>query len=141
MIRLENVSFGFGRNEVFRNLDLELRDGETVLITGPNGSGKSTLFKSITGDIRLTGGSVVLDSAALTGLTLKEKARRIATVTQFVETGPVTVREYVLMGRIPWLDSFSYSYNKTDKEIAEKYINLTGLNKLSDNPGHRHQRG
>ena len=53
---------------------------------------------------------------------------------QFVEKGPITVREHVLMGRVPWLSRFNFSYNKTDNEIAEKYIDLTGLTKLSDKP-------
>ncbi|NLE36144.1 MAG: ABC transporter ATP-binding protein [Bacteroidales bacterium] len=131
-LEIKGLSCGYPGGFSLKSLNLTLPRGAFAGIIGRNGSGKSTLFKSITGDIRLTGGSVVLDSAALTGLTLKEKARRIATVTQFVETGPVTVREYVLMGRIPWLDSFSYSYSAADTEIAEKYMALTGLTELSE---------
>lgn len=58
MIRLEKVSFGFGRDEVVRNLDLELRDGETVLLTGPNGSGKSTLLKLLAGVLKPDSGII-----------------------------------------------------------------------------------
>ena len=133
-LEIKNVTCGYPGGFMLNSLNLTLQKGAFAGIIGRNGSGKSTLFKSITGDIKLTGGSVILDGISLSGLTLKERARRIATVPQFVETGPITVREHVLMGRVPWLSRFSYSYNKTDNEIAEKYINLTGLNKLSDNP-------
>lgn len=133
-LEIENVTCGYPGGFMLNSLNLTLQKGAFAGIIGRNGSGKSTLFKSITGDIKLTGGSVILDGISLSGLTLNERARRIATVPQFVETGPITVREHVLMGRVPWLSRFSYSYNKTDNEIAEKYINLTGLNKLSDNP-------
>ncbi len=131
-LEIKNLTCGYPGGFMLKSLNLTLQKGTFAGIIGRNGSGKSTLFKSITGDVRLTGGSVTLAGTSLASLSLKERARRIATVPQFVETGQITVREHVLMGRVPWLNRFSFSYNKTDNEIAEKYINLTGLTKLSD---------
>lgn len=133
-LEIKNVTCGYPGGFTLNSLNLTLQKGAFAGIIGRNGSGKTTLFKCITGDIKLNAGSVKLDGTSLSGLTLKERARRIATVPQFVETGQITVREHVLMGRVPWLSRFSFSYNKTDNEIAEKYINLTGLTKLSDKP-------
>ena len=44
-IVLENLSFTYGRNEVFSNANIRLKKGETVCLTGNSGAGKSTLFK------------------------------------------------------------------------------------------------
>lgn len=132
-LEIKDLSCGYPGGFRLKSLNLSLQKGTFAGIIGRNGSGKSTLFKSIAGDITPTEGSVMLDGIPLAGLSLKERARRIATVPQFVETGPVTVREHVMMGRIPWLDRFSFSYNTADYEIAEMYINLTGLSRLADN--------
>ena len=47
MIRLENVHKHFGRLHVLRGIDLEVRQGEVVVVIGPSGSGKSTLLRVI----------------------------------------------------------------------------------------------
>ena len=46
---IDDASFSYGRENVFRNLSLAVKKGETVTITGRTGSGKSTLFKLILG--------------------------------------------------------------------------------------------
>ena len=61
----------------------------------------------------------------------KEKARCIAVVSQFAEVVPITVEEYVLMGRTPYRTKFSFSYSSNDYAIAAKYMKLTGISQLS----------
>lgn len=46
---IDDAAFSYGRENVFRNLSLAVKKGETVTITGRTGSGKSTLFKLILG--------------------------------------------------------------------------------------------
>ncbi|CQR73893.1 Iron import ATP-binding/permease protein IrtB [Sporomusa ovata DSM 2662] len=46
-IRLENVTFGYGRNTVLDNVSLEMKAGTLTAIVGPSGSGKSTLLRLI----------------------------------------------------------------------------------------------
>ncbi len=47
MIEFKNVSKHFGPTQVLHNIDLNIRQGEVVVIIGPSGSGKSTLLRCI----------------------------------------------------------------------------------------------
>ncbi len=52
MLKLVNLSAGYGPIRVIEKLSLEVAAGETVAILGPNGAGKSTLMASIAGVLR-----------------------------------------------------------------------------------------
>jgi NitT/TauT family transport system ATP-binding protein len=61
-LSLENVSFSFTKNPLFKNISLDLDDGNPIVILGPSGCGKTTflrliagLLKPQTGEIRLGG--------------------------------------------------------------------------------------
>src|SRR5690606_18284340 len=76
--------------------------GTVTGLLGPNGSGKSTLLRGLAGALRLDSGSATFRSADLLGMRRRERARRVALVEQ--DSAPdrsVTVREAVLLGRIP----------------------------------------
>ncbi|GLZ05450.1 ATP-binding protein [Actinomadura sp. NBRC 104412] len=47
MVRAENVHKSFGRLEVLKGIDLEVRPGEVMCVIGPSGSGKSTFLRCI----------------------------------------------------------------------------------------------
>lgn len=53
LIKIENLHKSFGKNEVLKGINLEIKRGEVVVIIGPSGSGKSTLLRSM----NLFGGS------------------------------------------------------------------------------------
>jgi Fe-S cluster assembly ATPase SufC len=48
MLSIKNLTVK-AENEILKNINLEIKDGEKVVLFGPNGSGKSTLFKVIMG--------------------------------------------------------------------------------------------
>lgn len=57
-IEVENLGKKFGRNWIFRGINLSLRTGEPVAILGANGSGKSTLMHILSGQLLPTEGTV-----------------------------------------------------------------------------------
>ena len=99
LIRVEDVSFGYGHHLVLEQVDLRIERGSFLGIVGPSGSGKTSLLRLLTGSVQPSSGAVHR-SAAL----------RVAYVPQ-VETVnwdfPVTVAECLLMARVsgrrlPW---------------------------------------
>jgi branched-chain amino acid transport system ATP-binding protein len=71
ILKLENVSTGYGKRQVLYNLSFEINKGEIVLLIGSNGSGKSTVLKYIYGLIPpFSGGSgkVTFDGEDITGI-------------------------------------------------------------------------
>jgi ABC-type nitrate/sulfonate/bicarbonate transport system ATPase subunit len=58
IVRLEDVSHGYGALEVIRDLNLEVARGEFVAVVGPSGSGKTTLLNLISGYLAPTRGTI-----------------------------------------------------------------------------------
>ena len=66
----------FGRREVLRGLDLDVRPGEVVGLLGPNGAGKTTAFRILIGFLRADAGDVLLLGSSIARLPVHERARR-----------------------------------------------------------------
>ena len=65
-ITLKNISKSFADNQVIKNVDLEINDGEFVVFVGPSGCGKSTLLRIISGLEDLNEGKIFIDSDNVT---------------------------------------------------------------------------
>ncbi|HET6657627.1 MAG TPA: ABC transporter ATP-binding protein [Gaiellaceae bacterium] len=61
MIRASGLGRRFGGRRVIRDLDVDVRAGELMLVTGPNGSGKSTLLALMAGLLAPTEGEIEVD--------------------------------------------------------------------------------
>ncbi|MGW1028547.1 ABC transporter ATP-binding protein [Streptomyces sp. NPDC002577] len=59
-IAARGLSAGYGRVQVLRHIDLDVRPGEMVALLGPNGAGKTTLMRTLAGYRRPTDGDVYL---------------------------------------------------------------------------------
>ncbi len=59
-LELRGVTKKFGKTEIIRGVDLQVRPGERVAVIGPNGAGKSTLFNLISGRFGPTSGEILL---------------------------------------------------------------------------------
>ena len=75
VLKIEFLSKNYGRRMVLRDVSLQVRQGETVGLLGPNGAGKTTAFYCITGQIRATGGRIMLNSQDITHLPFYKRAR------------------------------------------------------------------
>ncbi|MCR4266187.1 ATP-binding cassette domain-containing protein [Nitratireductor sp. ZSWI3] len=87
----------FGKVDVIKGVDLEVKDGEFVIFVGPSGCGKSTLLRIIAGLEDATGGSVEIDGAAVNAT--PPSKRGIAMVFQTYALYPhLTVRDNMSLG-------------------------------------------
>ncbi|MCC5860016.1 MAG: ABC transporter ATP-binding protein [Ectothiorhodospiraceae bacterium] len=59
-LTLSGLKKNFGRAEIIRGVDLDIREGERHVIIGPNGAGKSTLFNLISGRMEVSAGEIRL---------------------------------------------------------------------------------
>lgn len=60
-LTVSDLDAGYGAVKALQGVSIEVRQGETVAILGSNGNGKSTLMKCVTGVVRPTRGTVVLE--------------------------------------------------------------------------------
>ena len=79
-LTLSGVRKSFGRTEVIRGVDIEVADGEFLVLVGPSGCGKSTLLRMIAGLESVSGGSIRIGGREVNHL--KSKERDIAMVFQ-----------------------------------------------------------
>jgi alpha-glucoside transport system ATP-binding protein len=58
---LKDVAKSYGKVEVLKNIDLDIKTGELIVFVGPSGCGKSTLLRMIAGLESITGGDFYID--------------------------------------------------------------------------------
>jgi branched-chain amino acid transport system ATP-binding protein len=75
-LELRGVRKSFGRTEIVRGVDLEIRAGERHALIGPNGAGKSVLFHLISARVPLTEGRIALHGETISGKPAHEINRR-----------------------------------------------------------------
>ena len=97
-IELEDVTFGYRAAPVLRQVNLEIRPGETFAIAGANGAGKSTLLYLILGFYRPERGAVRADGVPYDRLDLVELRRSIGVVMQHPTFFAGSVRDNITYG-------------------------------------------
>ncbi|MFN4014365.1 MAG: sn-glycerol-3-phosphate import ATP-binding protein UgpC [Reyranella sp.] len=79
-VQLRGVRKSYDKLEVIHGVDIEIADGEFVVIVGPSGCGKSTLLRMVAGLERITGGTIAIGDRVVNEL--EPKDRDIAMVFQ-----------------------------------------------------------
>ena len=124
-IEAKNLTAGYEKDPILKDITLSVEEGEFVGIVGPNGSGKSTLLRALTKVIAPQAGEAFLFEKDLSFMKLPEVARTCAFVPQeTLITFAYTVDEIVAMGRTPYLGRFS-SEGDSDREIITESLKLT----------------
>jgi multiple sugar transport system ATP-binding protein len=116
----------FGSTKILHGVDVEIADGEFVVLVGPSGCGKSTLLRMIAGLENITGGEIVIGGRVVNKVPPKD--RDIAMVFQNYALYPhMTVRENM---------AFSMKLAKAPREVMEEEVQraakILGLDALLD---------
>ncbi|WP_031467427.1 ABC transporter ATP-binding protein [Sciscionella sediminilitoris] len=93
-VRLQGVRFGYrAGHEVLHGVDLEIAEGERMVLVGPSGAGKSTLGALIAGVYEPTGGSVRIGGVPVTELGLERIREQVVLLTQEQHVFSASLRE------------------------------------------------
>lgn len=82
LIKIENLTFAYEKENILQNLSLEIDKGEIISILGPNGAGKSTLAKLLCGFLRPDEGRIFIGGKDSKDLSIKEIADSIGFILQ-----------------------------------------------------------
>ncbi|KJN21961.1 iron-enterobactin ABC transporter ATP-binding protein [Enterobacter sichuanensis] len=130
-LRGENLTLGYGKKIIARDLTVAIPDGHFTAIIGPNGCGKSTLLRTLSRLMTPVEGSVFLDGEQIQRFPSKEVARRIGLLAQNATTpGDITVLELVSRGRYPHQPLFT-RWRKEDEEAVNRAMRATGITDLA----------
>src|SRR6201984_1992645 len=95
-VQLRDVRKSYVNLEVIHGVDIEIADGEFIVIVGPSGCGKSTLLRMVAGLETITSGEIVIGDRVVN--LLEPKDRDIAMVFQ----------KYALYARMRGFDNMAY---------------------------------
>ncbi len=96
----KKLTAGYGGVDIIKDINLEVNEGEIVVIVGPNGAGKSTAMKALLGMLNITSGLVEYSNEEITSMLPQNRINlglAFVPQTQNVFTG-MTVEENLEMG-------------------------------------------
>jgi multiple sugar transport system ATP-binding protein len=125
-VSVRQVRKSFGSTPILHGVDVEIADGEFVVLVGPSGCGKSTLLRMIAGLENITAGDIAIGGRVVN--TVPPKDRDIAMVFQNYALYPhMTVRQNM---------AFSMKLAKAPADIMEQEVQraakILGLETLLD---------
>lgn len=125
LIKLVNVNKYFGNLHVLKDVNLEVKEGEKLVIIGPSGSGKSTTVRCMNFLEEPSSGEVYIDGELLTHKNKTELVRK---------TSAMVFQQFNLYPHMDVLHNLTLAPIKLQKkskaeaeELAMKYLKLVGL--------------
>ncbi len=130
LLAIDHLSGGYGRETIIKDISCEIRRGDFFGIIGPNGCGKSTLLKLLSRVLVPSAGTIRFEGRDIRRMSLKAFSRKAAFVAQDTSIHfSFTVREIVLMGRIPHLGRLQPE-SAYDVAVAREALALTDASPL-----------
>lgn len=131
-VKLEHVTFGYGKDTLFRDLSVQVTEGEFCAVVGPNGSGKTTLLKCVAGLLVPDAGNVFVNGRNVREYSTRELATQVAYVPQRQDLiFDLPVYDMVMMGRNPYQRHWQLA-NAQDDAIVEEMLAQCNLTHLRD---------
>lgn len=112
-ITLNNVRFGYEKNEVLHDFNLHIPEGSVTALVGPSGSGKSTVARLVASLWDVQGGNIKIGGVDIRDMSLSDYNSQIAYVSQESFLFDTSVRENIRMGK-------PSASSKDVEEIARK---------------------
>lgn len=128
MVEMSDVKMVYSASgtEALKGVSFRIEDGEFVFLVGPSGSGKTTLMKLITGEVRATGGKVIVNDFDMR----KIKAKNLPKLRR---TLGVVFQDYRLINNMSVYDNVAFAMRvvgANSRDIRKRVpavIDLVGL--------------
>ena len=100
-VQFKNVSFGYEENvKVLKNVDFDVKSGETIALVGPTGAGKSTVVNLVSRFYDVDDGCILIDGTDIRSVQLDSLRTQMGIMTQdnYIFSG--TIRENIMYGKL-----------------------------------------
>jgi heme exporter protein A len=134
LIKIQNLVKKIGDKIILRNLNLEVKAGETIAVLGPNGAGKSTLLKVVATLIKPTSGEVIIH-----GFDLKKDVNKIRENIGYLPHASLLYEHFSPLENLKFFGSL-YSV-KNLEERSKELIKQVGLGFFMNEPVKGFSRG
>lgn len=124
ILKVSNVTVGYGKEVVLRNVSLDIFENDFIGIIGPNGGGKTTFLKLLIGQLKPFAGEVnyyTKGGGSFFGY--------LPQAGQIDKNFPITVMEVVLSGLLASEGLFG-RYGRKHKRSAIEYMRMAGVEHL-----------
>lgn len=131
MIRLENISLGYGTRTLLEWVTTHFEAGTLTALIGRNGAGKSTLLRALAGLEPLQAGAITIGGQSIAELDSTEAARRVAFVaTDKVRIANLPCEDLVALGRAPYTNWIG-RLQAVDREIVADALAKVGMSEFA----------
>jgi phosphonate transport system ATP-binding protein len=136
MIKIENLNHTYSNRKegAVKNVDLHIKQGESVVIIGSSGSGKSTLLKCLNRLIEPTSGKVLIKNQDIINCSVKKSVKIRGEIGMIFQNFNLIERETVLKnvldGRLRYnttLKTIFGKFSENDYAIARENLKSVGL--------------
>ncbi len=118
LLRAEGLSFSYGDNTLFNNVEMLIRSGGRIALLGPNGAGKSTLIKLLVGELQPTAGKLEITSEIRIGYFAQHQLENLdSAATPLHHLERIAPKETTLTLRT-FLGRFGLAGNREDRPVA-----------------------
>ena len=100
-VQFKNVTFGYEENvKVLKNVDFDVKSGETIALVGPTGAGKSTVVNLVSRFYDVDDGCILIDGTDIRSVQLESLRTQMGIMTQdnYIFSG--TIRENIMYGKL-----------------------------------------
>ncbi|WP_120495235.1 sn-glycerol-3-phosphate import ATP-binding protein UgpC [Kiloniella sp. EL199] len=122
-VHINQITKSYGNDQIIHGIDINIQDGEFIVIVGPSGCGKSTLLRMVAGLETITSGDISINNQVVN--TLEPKDRDIAMVFQ----------NYALYPHMSVFENMAYGLKiqkLAKSEIENRVNNAAKLLQISD---------
>jgi len=130
-LQINELSVGYNIKTVLSDINLQAQTGDFIALVGKNGAGKSTFLKTLSGILPALSGKILLDNIDLLALPAPQRTRYVSIVLTDRIDVPMTVREFVALGRQAYTNLWGIT-SKRDIQIIDEVSEMLKITAFYD---------